>query len=293
MVSNSISKIASGGKNCLQTVREKVCLLPGATTVQKKFSWFTFLPGFIKPVIHYLRFQAQKPTWTERDSVCVIKFDEIHLTRLPSYDPKLEGLLGPNSDCQVLIVQGLLSEWQIPLLSEFDFTIDIETYKNVIARLYEINYIVKWSVCDQGPKNRALINSKNLNITPQNPFFTHPSNPNIKVFFSFDSIHLFKSMGNHVRDDYCKLPSNEVFTIEDFENAIEKRGISETTKGRPITKKETRAKGQARQNVRAVRKMFSHRTADILESQNPNDTRIKEVATMCRDLADGIKAKMF
>ena len=289
MVSNSIFKVKS--KACLNTVRSKLILLPGATTVQKRFSWFSIIPGFIKPVILYLVHMSQKPQWTQNDALFALKFDEIHLTKMPNYDSKNQCLIGPHKDCQVMLICGLISQWEFPLFFHFDFAVDVKTLKQAISLLYDINFINMWVVCDQGPKNRALINANNLNITIQKPFFEHPGNPNLKVHFSFDSIHIFKSLGSHVRDDYCQLPSNHIFTIKDFDKAIEDRGISETGLGKHLHKKQTKAVGQARQDVGFVRQMFSPETADLIESQNPNDERLKAVAKFCRDISDGIQAK--
>ena len=193
----------------------------------------------------------------------VMAFDEIHLTSLASYDSKLQCLFGPNSEAQTIMLRGLLSDWSFPIFFKFDFALDLQTYKEVITRLFEIKFIVKWSVCDQGPKNRALINAKNLNVTPTTPYFPHPSNENIKVHFSYDSIHLYKSLCAHVRDDESMLPlfddsmlpidvddeslfpDRDTFTIDDFQEAVDLRGSSEIILGNHLRQKHIDASGMS------------------------------------------------
>ena len=263
--------------------------LPGLTLVQEKFSWFTILPGHMKPVINYLLHISQNPSWTDLDYLLVLGFDEIHLTRRASFDNKLQRPVGPNKDCQVMVVRGLISkiDRQFPIFSKYDFTMDVNTLNETISILYSIKYVVTWVVCDQGPKNRALINSKNLNITPNQPYFSHPNNSDLKVHFAFDSIHLLKSLASHVRDDYCMLSENIVFTIDDFQHALDSRGVSEIAIGRKLTPKKIYATGQTRQNVGYMRTMFSPETADLIENVDPNDPRLRKIGKFCRDIDSG------
>ena len=141
------------------------------------------------------------------------------------YDPKNDSLIGPHKNNFMLTVRGLFSDYCIPLLTMFDYAIDVQTYHEVIAKLYELGFIVKISICDQGPKNMALI--KELNITAEKPYSIHPCNDQIKVYFSFDFVHVFKNFGNHLRDDICLLPCGAEFTISEFYDLIDARGPSQ------------------------------------------------------------------
>ena len=196
---------------------------------------------------------------------------------------------GANKDAQVLIVKGLVSKfvWEFPVFYKFDFPMDKNTLLEALSILYSIKYEVHWVVCDQGPKNRSLINASNLNVTPNVPFFPHPSNQDVKVHFSFDTIHLCKSLASHVRDDYCMLNENVIFTIDDFQTAIDFRGTSEISLGKKLTPKKIYAKGQARQDVGSMRTMFSPETAELLERSDPNDTRMGQIGQFCRDIDAG------
>ena len=181
--------------------------------------------GYIKPSISYLKYLSQQPSWQAKDFFCCISYDEMSLSSLAQYDPTLESSIGPHRNVFMLTVRGLLSDWCVILYVMFDYSIDVNTYQEIISTLYEIGFIVKLSICDQGPKNMALINQ--LNITAEKPYSIHPSNDQIKVFFCFDFVHIFKNFSSHLRDDFCQLPDGDVFTVSVFQDILDARGPSE------------------------------------------------------------------
>ena len=179
----------------------------------------------MKPALSYLSYISQQPSWRQNDYLCVLSYDEMSLSSQAQFDPKDESCIGPHKNTFMLTVRGLVSNWCIPLFSMFDYSIDVPTYHEIISKLYELGFIVKMTICDQGPKNMALINQ--LNITPNKPYSIHPCNDQIKVFFTFDFVHIFKNFGSHLRDDFCLLPDGDEFTISEFHDIINARGPSE------------------------------------------------------------------
>ena len=147
---NNSPLLLANNKHALEKTRKDLISLPGSSTVKRYLGFFAVLPGYIQPTIKYLVHQSQNPSWSGRDFLCSFCFDEIHLTRHASFDTKLGSRVGPNKCSMVLTVRGLFSNWFYPLLSEFDYTLDLHKYLEIISLLYQFNYIVKWSVCDQG-----------------------------------------------------------------------------------------------------------------------------------------------
>ena len=147
------------------------------------------------------------------------------VSQFAQFDPKNECKIGPHKNVFMLTVRGLFSDWMVTFFYRFDYAIDEHMYKEIISKLYELNFIVKITLCDQGPKNMALL--KNLNVTPEHPYSLHPCNDQIKVYFSFDFVHVFKNFASHLRDDYCLLPSGNEFTVSVFEDLLNARGPSE------------------------------------------------------------------
>ena len=98
---------------------------------------------------------------------------------------------------------------------------------------------------------------------------------------------------SHIRDDTCKLPCEDTFTIDDFQSIIDIRGTSEISIGNNITPNALYAKGQQRQEVGPAVKIPSNETADVIEAKFSNDPRMLKVGKMCRTMHNGYKAKIF
>ena len=136
----------------------------------------------------------------------------------------------------------------------------------------------------------------NFNITPKKPYITHPCDPQLKLFFGYDELHLFKSFANHIRDDTCMLPDGSLFSIQEFQDLLDKRGSSsEFTLGQHLHQKQLSAKGQNRQTVSHVVNMVSHETADLIDHFHPFDPddlentendKWHKLSRCCRIMAD-------
>ena len=115
----------------------------------------------------------------------------------------------------------------------------------------------------------------------------HPCDQSVKVYFLFDHIHCYKNLASHIRDKIVKLPDGQLFSIADFQEAIDKRGFFEISEGQHLKQKQLDATGQERQRVKHAVNMLCNATADLMESQNPNDPRKLALVKCLRALHNG------
>ena len=272
-------------KKALKVVRKNHAL-PCQTTVQKHVGFLYIVPGYIVQNIEYIRFLQSQPWWSDADAFVSYSFDDIKLSTLALLDPKLDCLRGPQEYAFLMNVRSITKSWKLCYYTAFDFDPTKEWYLEVISSLYDVKLMAVLSVCDQGPKNRGLTNAKNLNITVNAPYIQHPRDSSFRVYWTFDSIHLFKSAVNHLRDDMCKLPSGTIFSKDDFQELLDIRGSAEISIGSHLTQQQLSAQGQDRQQVSPGLKLLSHATADTFDYFFPNDRKKVELSEYCRTMSD-------
>ena len=115
----------------------------------------------------------------------------------------------------------------------------------------------------------------------------HPCDQSVKVYFLFDHIHCYKNLASHIRDKIVKLPDGQLFSIADFQEAIDKRGFFEISEGQHLKQKQLDATGQERQRVKHAVHMLSNATADLIQKQNPDDPRKLAIVKCLRALHNG------
>ena len=132
------------------------------------------------------------------------------------------------------------------------------------------------------PSNQKLFNSDNFDITPEVPYIIHPCDEKFKLYITYDAIHMYKTMVNHIRDDECMLPNNMTFNRSDFIDLVEKRGSAEISFGSHLKLKEINFFGQDRQNVAAALHIVCNGTADLFDyfyqPGHPEHPRKSEIA---------------
>ena len=72
------------------------------------------------------------------------------------------------------------------------------------------------SVCDQGPRNMGL--AKELGISPDKTWITHPFNADWNVYWAYDFIHLFKSLRNNMLDKILDFGNGVQVSKKDYED---------------------------------------------------------------------------
>ena len=140
-----------------------------------------------------------------------------------------------------------------------------------------------------GPKNQALFNEDNFDISPEIPYIQHPCDPSLKFFMIFDHIHLLKTLMNHLRDDDVKLPDGTVFNKDYFQDLLDKRDPSEFGMGRHLKQEQLSARGQDRQTVSHPVNLLSHPTADLSDYLYSNEQAYPvqaKVSKFIRAMAD-------
>ena len=143
-------------------------------------------------------------------------------------------------------------------------------------------------ICFLGPRNQGLIKKDQLDVSHTGkPYSRHPCDPTVKVYFTFDHLHCYKNCASHIRDKIVKLPDGQLFSIADFQEAIDERGFFEISKGGHLKQKALDAQGQERQRVSHAVNMLNNETADMIEAQNPGDNRKLAIAKCLRALHNG------
>ena len=91
---------------------------------------------------------------------------------------------------------GLTDNWKFPvayyLVDHLPGAAQAEIVKQLICVLTEAGMVVHSVVCDGNYANQTTATLLGCSINPDDmqAHFPHPSNPNEKVYFTFDSCHL-------------------------------------------------------------------------------------------------------
>lgn len=103
----------------------------------------------------------------------------------------------PKTYAQVMMVRGLCANWKLVIYYDFDADMTRTILMDVINLLEHSGLIVVATVCDLGPKNRALFNELKVGHN-LNPSFK--SNSGRDVFVFSDAPHLLKCAQNRFVD---------------------------------------------------------------------------------------------
>ena len=117
---------------------------------------------------------------------------------------------GPNKTAQVLIMKGLVEDWQFPFFCDFDCNVTAELFIDLIIAVENAGPMVLSSTCDQGGSNIGLFTT--LGVTPQTPWYPNPNDPSRMIYMGFDWVHVFKNLRNNLMDHSVTLESG--VTIE-------------------------------------------------------------------------------
>ena len=90
------------------------------------------------------------------------------------------------------MIRALCGKWKFPFFVDVDHTFTKEEVQEAILRFETANVTVLALTCDQGSKNLGL--ARDLGVSPDQVFFLHPKDPDKKIFFMYDIIHLCKTI---------------------------------------------------------------------------------------------------
>ena len=155
--------------------------------------------GVLEEVMRVMKLKSKNKT--KREKICILFFDEIHLSAEIEIDKKTEQKVGPAKTAQVGMVRGLTSSWKQPVYYKYDQNLTKQIVENVIKRLYDAGYTVVSITTDMGTSNVAVWNDFNVGFDHGNKsYFIHPEDPSLKVFVFADPPHLLKLFRNHFFD---------------------------------------------------------------------------------------------
>ena len=249
----------------LDYVRQIGFPLPCKRTCQKKFGFLNVVCGLIKPAIIYLRDLIPRLKLSEQ--LGALSFDEVKIKESAVHDVKLDAFLGPNNYAQVILVRSLLGKWKFPVFFDFDTAVTSRIYFEIIYQLEAISTQILISLSDQGPRNLSL--AKELGVSTENVLVPNPFDPSRFIVFSYDFIHVFKNLRNHILDDVFTIGSSRFkFSKEDFNELLRKAECKNmrTSKLKPI---HVNAKQSDRQNVQLAKELLSDDVACMFKDYFP------------------------
>lgn len=103
-----------------------------------------------------------------------------------------------------------------------------------------------------------------MNISEDNFEIVNPADSTRNVIFSYDFVHVYKNLRNHIIDDVMKLKNGTVVSKKDL-NDLRSKISSEITCGFRLTDLHFDCKGTDRQSVRLARQLLSKSVGVMLK----------------------------
>ena len=173
----------------LEFVRKSIVPLPSDVRLRAIYSFIHSVPGLNVPSFEYLK--ALVPKMKIPGEFCsTLIFDEVKISETAQLDTHFDMVLGPNKYVNQVMIRSITGEWKLPILCTLDTAISKAILFKLILFLEGIGLHVLISVCDMGPRNTGL--ARDLNISPENPIFQNPANPDRNILFSYDWVHCIK-----------------------------------------------------------------------------------------------------
>ena len=279
----SAKKLLGVSAKALKIAREAGLPLPAKSTCDSKFAFMHVQSGILKPVILYLRWLM--PQLEMKHTLTSFSFDEMKISRLGMYDIKLDALLGPNDYVQLVLVRSILGKWKYPLFFDYDTAITAQHYNELIFQLESVRARVLITLSDQGPKNEGLANE--LGCSVDNFTVKNPYDSSRKIYFSYDLIHAFKNLRNHMLDDKFRIEEGgHEFSKADFEDLLQKVECQSLQISK-LKANHINCVQSARQNVALASELLSNSTSCLMSDFFPNDPRKQQLSQII-DLFDKV-----
>lgn len=186
---------------------------PSKATLDKHINSELMNTGISEEVLNYI----DNLNLLDRDSVCILLVDEVHLTSFLSYDAKEDKLIGKcdlsgfgedKKRAADLALTFMLVSYakniKIPIGFFFNHSTVSASCLNqivqkVIVDLFKVNVHIKMLTCDQGTSNQSL--AKLMNVSIDRPFFDVLVEEEEEIvqrtFFCFDIPHILKCIRNN------------------------------------------------------------------------------------------------
>ena len=255
-------------KPALQLVRKETPLiLPSATSLQRKFGFIHVCPGIIQPVLQFIL--QLKDEFSGIKSLTALCFDEMNLQEEAGLDTRMDMVIGPAKFAQTVMVRGLAASWKFPVFVDFDMCMTKQVLFEIILALETVGLKVLITTCDQGPKNLSLASKKQLNLG-DSLSFANPHDSARKILFSFDFVHVFKNIRNHILDDLIAFEDGTCASRKDFQDLFDTLS-PEITAGYKLKDIHLNCKGTDRQNVALAVQLLSGTVSTLFKLQFPDN----------------------
>lgn len=234
-------------------LRANALPLPALSTLRKWASSFNLSPGLLTNVINLM----QKMSFQLKDieKLCVLSFDEIHLSNRIDINKKDEQVIGPHKTCQTVMARGLISNWKQPVFYDFDQPMKKEILNQIISALFNAGFTVVAIVSDMGPMNMKYFSEMNI-AHDKDCSFPHPCNESMRIFLFVDVPHLIKLLRNHFIDQGFLL--NGTFMDKSCFESLLDISTSELSIVHKVSKYHIELKGTERQKVRPAVQLLSN-----------------------------------
>lgn len=198
-------RIFSAAPQTYLMMRNTVLTLPHPSYLKRLSSSFQINSGFQDGAIHQTYLQKKCQNLSEMERYVILMVDEIHVAHQMSYKAgKLEGSasngsVAEASTAQVFMISSLVSKQKdvvaiVPVkFANATWLHEIST--NVLSVLHNSGYTVVCVISDNNRINRnafTVMCGGELKSYIENPF-----RRNEKLFFLFDTVHLFKCIRNN------------------------------------------------------------------------------------------------
>ena len=271
--------IALLSKRTYNHIRNKRLIpLPSMSFIRKHFQDFIIKEGHFDHVHSLMAVMATK--MTDKQRICGLCFDEVHLKADISYNATHDNVIGPHSNANVLMVRGLYAKYKIPIFAAFDKAMTKKDLFEAIEGLYKAGFHVVTVTCDQGPNNTSL--KKELGVTYKKPWFTNPVRPGSHIYFLHDVPHCFKNFSKWLRHG-VRLGSGTVVGKPELQALLDKVTSGDGCEINPnskLSQKMLDLKGQDNQCVRHATQLISQTTSDSINALFPFDPKMKELADL-------------
>ena len=239
--------------------------LPGLSTLRHWVRGFQIQPGVLTSVTKLLK-QYIENDKSPLTKISILSFDEMEISRCYEYDQETDQVIGPHKKIQVAMIRGLFKAWKQPLFYSYDTPMKKNLLFWIISRAEETGVQV-WGICfDLG--NSFLL--KDLDISPEKPFFQNPFDKTRVVFVFPDVPHMLKLCRNHVLDDGITIDQDTKITKQDFENILLKDNGELKICYKIKVETHLDCIGSARQRVRPAAQLLSHSTATAMKCLFPD-----------------------
>ncbi len=257
---------------------KKIIPLPGRSTLRDYFRSFTISEGYLESVSRLIAVKVQSMSPIQR--LTCLSMDEIHLRSDISYDKQTDRVIGPHKAANVVMARGLCNPWKVPVFYQHNAKLTKDTLMDIVKRLESEGLHVLSLVTDQGSNNLGL--ARDLDVTPDQPGFQHPTREEEKIFFLYDMPHLVKSLRNNFLDYGFVLPSGETVTAAPMFRLLEELEAGHYKTSYKLSRKHLLVKGADRQRVHLATELFSESVGIDLEQQFPEDPEALALAKVVK-----------